>query len=135
MGLVLVQDSHVLWFHIGDSRLYRWRDSTLKCLTADHSLYAEWVRAGRLGEEPGKNIITRVIGGSPGVDADIEWDKRQKDDIYILCSDGLTDMITEEQNQEILNDGNDVNNTAKRLVDAALAAGGKDNTSVVVCKV
>ena len=135
VGLVLVQDEHVLWFHIGDSRLYRWRDSTLKCLTTDHSLYAEWVKAGRIGEKPGKNIITRAIGASPGVEADIEWDKRQKDDIYILCSDGLTDMISDEQIEEILKAGNNVNDTANRLVDAALTAGGKDNTSVVVCKV
>ena len=102
VGLVLIQDEHVLWFHIGDSRLYRWRDSTLKCLTTDHSLYEEWVKAGLKGEKPGKNIITRVIGVNPGVEADIAWDKRLKDDIYILCSDGLTDMITDEQIEEIL---------------------------------
>ena len=135
VGLVLVQDTHVLWFHIGDSRIYRWRDSTLERLTADHSLYEEWISAGRIGEEPGKNIITRVIGVNPAVEADIEWDKRLKDDIYILCSDGLTDMITDEEIEEILKDGNDVDDMTNRLVDAALAAGGKDNVSVVVCKV
>lgn len=135
VGLVLVQDTHVRWFHIGDSRIYRWRDSTLKRLTTDHSLYAEWVSAGRIGEEPGKNIITRVIGVNPGVEADIAWDKRLKDDIYILCSDGLTDMITDEEIEEILKSGNHVNDMTNRLVDAALAAGGKDNVSAVVCKV
>ena len=135
VGLVLVQDEQVLWFHIGDSRLYRWRDATLKCLTTDHSLYAEWERDGRIGEAPGKNVITRAIGVSPGVEADIEWDKRQKDDIYILCSDGLTDMITDEHIKEILKDGNDVDDMANSLVDAALSAGGIDNVSVVVCKV
>ena len=134
VGLVLVQDEHVLWFQVGDSRLYRWRDATLKCLTNDHSLYAEWVKAGRVGPKPGKNIITRVIGGSPSVEADIEWDKRQKDDIYILCSDGLTDMITDEQIEEILKKGNNVKDTAKQFVDTALASGGKDNISVVVCQ-
>ncbi|MBW2609222.1 MAG: serine/threonine-protein phosphatase [Deltaproteobacteria bacterium] len=135
VGLVLVQDDHVLWFHIGDSRLYRWRDSTLKCITTDHSLHAEWEKAGRTGNEPPKNIITRVIGINPIVEADIEWDKRQKDDIFILCSDGLTDMITEEQVEDILKAGNDVDDIANLLVDAALAVGGKDNTSVIVCKV
>jgi protein phosphatase len=135
VGLVLVQDGQMLWFHIGDSRLYLWRDSTLKCLTTDHSLYVEWEREGRIGEEPGKNVITRAIGVSPGVEADIEWDKRQEDDIYILCSDGLTDMITDEQIEEILYDVNDVDNITNRLVDAALTAGGIDNVSVVVCKV
>ena len=135
VGLVLVEDNHVLWFHIGDSRLYRWRDSTLKSLTTDHSLYAEWMSAGRIGEEPGKNIITRVIGVNPGVAADIEWDKRQKDDIYILCTDGLTGMVTDEEMEEILHAGNNVKDIANLLVDTALAAGGKDNVSVVVCKV
>ena len=135
VGLVLVQDEHLLWFHIGDSRLYRWRDATLKRLTTDHSLYEEWVRDGRNGKAPGKNVITRAIGTSPRVEADIEWDRRQKNDIYILCSDGLTDMIMDEQIKEILKDGNDVNDMANRMVDAALTSGGRDNISVVVCKV
>lgn len=135
VGLVLVQDKQMLWFHIGDSRLYRWRDSTLACLTTDHSRYAEWIRNGRIGEEPRKNVITRAIGDNPGVEADIKWDKRQKGDIYILCSDGLTDMITDEHIQGILKDGNDVDDMADRLVDAALSAGGLDNVSVVVGKV
>ncbi len=134
VGLVLVQDQHVLWFHVGDSRLYRWRDSVLKRLTVDHSLHAEWEKAGRVGPEPAKNIITRVIGGTPSVEADIQWEKREKDDIYILCSDGLTDMISDEQIEEILKTGNNVKDTARQLVDEALAAGGKDNISVVVCQ-
>jgi len=135
VGLVLVQDEQVLWFHIGDSRLYRWRDSTLKCLTTDHSRYAEWVRDGRIGEEPGKNVITRAIGVNPVVEADIAWEKRQKDDIFILCSDGLTDMITDEEIEEILKAGNPISDMANRMVDAALTAGGIDNVSVVICKV
>ena len=100
VGLVLVSDSHVLWFHVGDSRLYRWRDSELKQLTTDHSVYAEWKSAGGIGTAPAKNLLTRVIGINPGVDADIEYDKREKDDIFILCSDGLSDMITDEQIEE-----------------------------------
>jgi len=54
VGLVLVDDDHVLWFHIGDSRLYLWRDSTFKCLTTDHSAHAEWIGTGRIGAEPKK---------------------------------------------------------------------------------
>ena len=135
VGLVLVQDEHVLWFHIGDSRLYLWRDSTLKLLTTDHSVYEEWVSAGAVGTAPAKNLLTRVIGINPGVDADIEWDERQKDDIFILCSDGLTDMITDDQIEGIIKKGNNMDDIAKSLVDAALTEGGKDNISVVVCKV
>lgn len=135
VGMVLVDADHVLWFHIGDSRLYRWRESTLKCITSDHSAYAEWVEAGGHGKAPAKNLITRVIGINPGVEADIEYDKKLKDDVFILCSDGLTDMITDEQIGEILKEEKDVTETANLLLNAALDAGGKDNVSVIVCKV
>jgi protein phosphatase len=135
VGLVLVDDNHVLWFHIGDSRLYRWREGTLKCLTSDHSAYAEWADAGGYGTAPAKNVITRVIGIDPGVEADIEWDKKIEDDIFILCSDGLTDMITDEQIVEVLKEKKDIKETANLLVNAALAAGGKDNVSVIACMV
>jgi protein phosphatase len=135
VGLVLVNVTHVLWFHVGDSRLYRWRDSVLKQLTTDHSLYAEWESAGRVGNAPPKNLLTRVIGINPGVDADIEWDKSEKDDIFILCSDGLTDMITDEKIEEILKSENNVSDITNLLVNAALEAGGKDNVSVIVCRV
>jgi protein phosphatase len=135
VGLVLVADTHVLWFHIGDSRLYRWRNSLLKQLTIDHSAYAQWQRKGAIGDPPPKNLLTRVMGINPIVEADIDYDKREKDDIFILCSDGLTDMVTDVQIGEILKVRNNVTDIANSLVDAALKAGGKDNISVIVCKV
>ena len=134
VGLVPVVGGYVLWFHVGDSRLYLWRDSNLKCLTTDHSAFAEWDRNGRTGQEPKKNIITRAIGPHAGTSPDISWHKWQKDDIYFLCSDGLTDMLSEDQIAEILNPPEDVDHIARRLIDAANEAGGKDNVSVVVCK-
>lgn len=134
VGIVLVEDKHVLWFHIGDSRLYRMRDNNLECLTTDHSAYAEWVSSGSIGTAPAKNLITRVMGINPGVEAEIEWDGRMKDDIFILCSDGLSDMITDEDIMEIINRENDVDSMADSLVSAATGAGGKDNISVIVCK-
>lgn len=136
VGLVLVEGGHVMWFHVGDSRLYRWRDSSLKCLTRDHSAYEEWVRDGRSGEAPAKNLVTRAIGPKEGVLPNIEWEKYQKDDTYILCSDGLTDMTTNDEIADILKAHEDnVDDIATRLVETALEAGGKDNTSVVVCRV
>ena len=134
VGLVPVENKYILWFHVGDSRLYLWRDSVLKCLTVDHSAYAEWINHGRLGEEPGKNIITRAIGPNKAVVSDIAWDKWMKDDTLILCSDGVTDMITDEKIEDILHTETNVDDIATGLINSAIDAGGKDNTSVIVCK-
>lgn len=135
VGIVLVGDNHVLWFHVGDSRIYRWRESKLERLTKDHSAYQEWLDAGKRGAEPGKNIISRALGTSPIVYADTNWDKRQEDDVFILCSDGLTDMVTDDEIAEILKPEHNVYEVTHSLVEAALEAGGHDNTTVVVCRV
>ena len=136
VGLIAVkEEDYMLWFHVGDSRIYRWRNSNLECLTSDHSAYAKWVKEGRQGTEPSKNIITRAIGPNAASSADIGWGKGQPDDIYILCSDGLTDMITDDHIAEILKAEDNVDDITKQLVDAAKEAGGKDNTSTIVCKV
>jgi serine/threonine protein phosphatase PrpC len=135
VGLVPSKGLYVTWFHVGDSRLYRFRDSHLTQLTTDHSAYAEWVRKGRSGEEPARNIVTRAIGPKEDVMPDIDWEEYQKDDLYILCSDGLNDMLTDEEISNIIKNNDDVDDITKGLVDAALDAGGNDNTSVVVCRV
>jgi len=135
VGLVPVAGRYFLWFHIGDSRLYRWRDSSLKQLTVDHSAYVEWVNNGRSGKEPGKNIITRAIGPNSSVAADIEWDEWRHGDTYLICSDGLNDMLTDDKITRILSTGKDMDDTALRLVEAANDAGGLDNISAVLCGV
>jgi len=135
VGLVLVEGGYVLWFHIGDSRLYRWRRSNLECLTTDHSAYAEWIRNGRPGIKPGKNVITKAIGPTPATNADVNWEKWEPDDTYLLCCDGLTDIVPDEQIAQILAAEENMDVIANRLVAAANDAGGKDNISVVVCKV
>ncbi|MBW2610089.1 MAG: serine/threonine-protein phosphatase [Deltaproteobacteria bacterium] len=135
VGLVPVKGGNVIWFHVGDSRLYRWRDSTLTSITTDHSAYEEWVRNGQSGNEPAKNVVTRAVGPREGVIPSIDWEKYQQDDTYILCSDGLTDMVSDEQIGDIIKTETDVDDITNRLVDAAMDAGGKDNTSVVVCRV
>jgi protein phosphatase len=135
VGLVLVGDHHVLWFHVGDSRIYRLRESKLELLTKDHSAYQEWLDSGKRGVDPGKNIISRALGISPMVYADTNWDRRHEGDVFILCSDGLTDMITDDEIKEILDSEQNVYDCTHSLVEAALDAGGRDNTSVVVCRV
>ncbi len=135
VGLVRVEGDFMLWFHVGDSRIYRWRDSTLTCLTVDHSVHAEWIQNGMHGPEPRKNIITRAIGPFPSTSVEIKWDRWEPGDIYILCSDGLTDMLMDENIVHVLINERNVDDIASRLIEAANHAGGKDNTSVVVCRV
>jgi len=135
VGFIPVEREYFLWFHIGDSRLYRMRNGNLKCLTRDHSAYKEWEERGRHGREPEKNIITRAVGPKKRVSADIKWDSWVRGDTYILCSDGLSDMITDEEMMRIVKGRKDVETTAGDLVEAAIQAGGKDNISVIVCLV
>jgi protein phosphatase len=135
VGLVPVKDDFMLWFHVGDSRLYRWRAGEFKQLTADHSAYSQWVRGGRQGAEPAKHVITRAIGPNKMASADITWEKWQQGDIYLLCSDGLTDMLSDKNILTILDNHKEVDPIAAHLIDAANEAGGKDNVSVVVCRI
>jgi len=134
VGIVFVYE-HVLWFHVGDSRLYRWRDSQLQRLTSDHSAFSEWEVKGKKGEKPAKNVITRAIGPSRGAVPDIAWGKYKKDDLYFMCSDGLTDMIVDDEIIDIIKNEDDVNNIAHSLIDAANNAGGSDNVSVIISRV
>ena len=134
VGAVFTNDRYVTWFHVGDSRLYRWRDRTLTLLTEDHSAYTQWVSKGCTGEEPGRNLVTRAIGPREGVLPEIHWEKGRKRDIYILCSDGLNDMIADNEISQIIEGSDSVNNITVNLLNAALDAGGKDNISIIACE-
>lgn len=134
VGLIVTDNMYVTWFHVGDSRLYRWRGMTLNQLTEDHSAYAEWLHNGCVGEEPGKNIVTRAIGPKEGIIPNIDWAKGKKDDIYILCSDGLSDMVGDDVISNIILNADSVNGIAVNLLNAALDAGGHDNISIIVCR-
>jgi len=126
--------------HVGDSRAYRLRDDTLEQLTRDHSLvwhlYENGVLAkSDLSRHPQKNLITRSIGSHPQVDIDIEIGEACPGDVYLLCSDGLTDGVSEEEIREALSDpGKTPLQIANRLVEAANHAGGPDNITVVVIR-
>jgi protein phosphatase len=134
-GFILVKNARIFWFHVGDSRVYRLREGMLKCLTIDHSLYAEWEKAGSPGAAPARHLVTRVLGNNPEVEADINWDERKTGDIYLLCSDGMNDMISDTEIEEILSRNKSVPDTANMLVSEALSAGGRDNISVILCKI
>lgn len=140
MGTTLVVATiieHTLYFaNVGDSRLYLIRDE-IKQLSKDHSLVEEMVRLGGINEEeakhhPDKNIITRAIGAKDDVEVDFFEYRLQKGDIILMCTDGLTNMVDDDEIFRIVKGGRDVVETAMQLVEKANENGGKDNIGIVL---
>jgi protein phosphatase len=132
-----VDDAHVAIAHVGDSRAYLFRDGTLQRLTQDHSLVDELVRRGKLTEEqaaehPQRSIITRALGPEPDVEVDTWTYPARPGDVILLCSDGLTSMISEERVKEILAVYDNLDAAADALIGEANEAGGRDNITVVL---
>jgi PPM family protein phosphatase len=132
-----VDDAHVAIAHVGDSRAYLFRDGTLQRLTQDHSLVDELVRRGKLTEEqaaehPQRSIITRALGPEPDVEVDTWTYPARAGDVVLLCSDGLTSMISEERVREILAAHDNLDVAADALINEANEAGGRDNITVVL---
>ncbi len=123
--------------NVGDSRLYIIRDKEIKQITKDHSLVEEMVRMGGIGREearnhPDKNIITRAIGAGDNVEPDFFAEELTEGDVILMCSDGLTNMLEDEEIRMILSGARDIVEKAQDLVQAANANGGKDNISVIL---
>jgi PPM family protein phosphatase len=145
MGTTLVAcvfvDNKLVVGHIGDSRMYRLRGETLTQLTEDHSLIQEQLNAGIITKEQAlvssnKNLVTRALG----VDADVELELQEFDvevgDFYLLCSDGLTDLVGDVEIAQILLEANgNIAHAAAKLIDAANENGGTDNISVVLAMI
>ena len=126
--------------HVGDSRAYLLRDGELTRLTRDHTLVEELVRRGELTEQeaaehPQRSIITRALGPEPDVDVDLQTHEAQAGDVVLLCSDGLTGMIGEDEVEEILGRASGLADAGRQLVHAANEAGGRDNITVVLFRV
>lgn len=126
--------------HVGDSRAYRLRNGIIQRLTKDHSLVEEMRRRGQITEEqaedhPQRSIITRALGPEPEVQADLATVPSEPGDIFLLCSDGLTTMISDERIREILIGATSLDAAARTLVDEANRAGGRDNITVIVFQV
>jgi len=125
--------------HIGDSRLYRWRNGELLSLTRDHSMLQEQIDAGLITPgvarfAPYKNLLTRALGMEGEVRADVSEHSLAPDDVYLLCSDGLNDMLSDEHMAEILTDHPNLETAGQALMDAANAAGGRDNISLIMAR-
>ena len=139
--VVLLHDDMMSIAHVGDSRLYRYRFSQLQQVTRDHSLQEEMIAKGHYTREEAammvrKNIVTRALGVEADVNVELNEAPVEVGDTLLLCSDGLTDMVSDEQIGIILRrNGDDLQGAARDLVQQALQGGGKDNVSVVLARV
>ena len=125
--------------HVGDSRAYRYRSGRIELLTDDHSWVHEQVAAGFLTEEaarshPLKNVVTQALGGSSEPKVDILETEIADGDLYLLCSDGLNSMLTDEEIAELLARGGSLDELTRGLIVAANERGGNDNVSVVILR-
>lgn len=135
MVAILFRNNKVYVANVGDSRVYRVRGDKIQQITKDHSLVAEQLRAGMISEEDArghrfKNIITRSVGFQEDVEADVDIRVIKKGDVFLLCSDGLSNMLRDEEIKEVVA-SNDVEQACKRLIDLANERGGDDNITVV----
>ena len=138
VAIVEASTGRVTFGHVGDSRAYRLREGQLEQVTTDHSLVAELVESGVLTPEeadrhPQRSAITRALGTEPDVEPDIFTIQAEPGDLFLLCSDGLSDMLTEEDIAEVIGTaGRDPTAAGEALVVAANAEGGEDNITVVI---
>ena len=145
MGTTLVTclfyDNFLTVAHVGDSRLYRMRNDVLEQLTRDHSLLQEQIDSGLISKEDArsshnKNLVTRAVGIDPEVEAEVHSYDVLEGDLFLLCSDGLNDMIEDEEIQmTLIALRSNLELTVQQLVQAANDAGGRDNVSVMLVRV
>jgi PPM family protein phosphatase len=131
------QDDFLVYAHVGDSRIYRLREQKIEQLTDDHSLLRELIQLGRVTEKQAgdflyKNIITRAIGTEPVVEPSVEICQVRVGDTYLLCSDGLSDLLSSEEIQGVLNQQLTVEEKVRSLIAGAKRKGGYDNVTVVL---
>jgi protein phosphatase len=144
MGTTLVvgvfRDDRLVLGHIGDSRCYRLRAGLLDQITKDHSLLQEQLDAGLITVEQAatssiKNLVTRALGVDESVLLEVNEHEVQAGDMYLMCSDGLSDMINDDAIHEIVASQIPLEERAKQLIDAANESGGRDNISVLMIEV
>jgi protein phosphatase len=139
--VALLCDNQISVAHVGDSRLYRLRDTQLAQLTRDHSLLQEQIDSGMITKEmarrsQNKNLVTRAVGIEPEVEADINTFEAKEGDMYLLCSDGLNDMVEDEDILLTLSSlQTNLPLAASQLVQMANDNGGRDNISVILIRV
>jgi protein phosphatase len=137
LSMILIKDNTLFYGHVGDSRIYIIRENEITKLTEDHSLVAELVKQGTIKPEeavrhPQKNIITRALGTEYNIEADLGKYEMAAEDYILLCSDGLSNLIIDNEIMEIVLSAEDVNQACDHLINKAKENGGFDNITVVV---
>lgn len=137
--LIWEDDARILLGHVGDSRAYRLRGREIRQVSEDHSMVAEMVREGLLTEKearqhPYRNIITRALGTAETIEVDVVEMEKVPGDIYLLCSDGLSEYVLEKRMLEIVR-RNTLEKAADALLKLALDGGGQDNISLILAEV
>lgn len=135
LEVCLIYNNKAYIGHIGDSRIYRIRKNVMRRLTKDHSYVQQLVEDGKITREeasthPKKNMLTKALGCTPYVEPDIRARNIEKNDIFVMCSDGLTNMVTEEKIYEIIKEN--PQKAADELIKQANNSGGYDNITVVI---
>jgi protein phosphatase len=144
MGTTLIvafwHERGVSYGHIGDSRLYLLRNGALAQLTRDHTIVQEQLERGAIDREqarraPNRNVLTRAVGIDRNTEPDVSTQSLRSGDVCLLCSDGLTDMVTDEEIRgTLLACGAQLDFAAQQLVECANAGGGLDNISVILAR-
>ena len=139
--VALVENEDVAFGHVGDSRAYLIRDARMEQLTEDHSLVNELLKTGKLSREeaethPQRSVITRALGTDPDVDVDTFSVRAEDGDLFLLCSDGLTDMVSEDSILAVVErHRDDIDGALRALVKEANRGGGQDNITVVAFEI
>ena len=137
LEVCLIYNNKAYIGHVGDSRVYRIRKEVIRKLTKDHSYVQQLIEDKKITREeaknhPKKNMITKALGCTAYVEPDLRARNFEKGDIFIICSDGLSNMLDERRIYEIVKE--DLENAAERLVNEANQAGGYDNITVIIIK-
>lgn len=136
---VFVKNGAAYLGHVGDSRGYGFRNGSLRQLTEDHSLLNEMTKARKMTPEeieafPHKNVIVRALGMKLGVEVDVMREELEDGDVVLLCSDGLSGMLSDDEMEAILRETGDLEDASRKLIEAANAAGGVDNVTCILVR-
>jgi len=140
VAAVLVEDDIANLAHVGDSRIYLWSGGEMTLLTSDHSWVNEQIQTGVISPDqarshPLRNVVTRALGGRADLLVDIQSRKMESGDVLLVCSDGLTTMMADDEIAgSLAESGGDIVKAARALVDESNDRGGEDNITVVLMK-